>query len=881
VATSWYPHWRPGYRDADRWVVDIADAIAPALSGGKAAGLARLMRAGFDVPPGICLTTDLYRATLRGCGVLAEIDALAATPNGNGHAPAARLAEIRRVIERVALGPDAMELVHRGVTELRAHWPGMLAVRSSAVLEDHPCASHAGVHASFVGEYDVDAVVEHVRRCWASLWTDAAWAYRQHVGLSHDATAMAVVIQRFVAAGRAGVAFSIDPVTRDRAAIVIEAAWGPGQDIVSGGRTPDRYRIAIDHEGASAAVAAPPSEERVLAAADVLQLGRLVRRIEQTLGAPADVEWAFDGDRFWIVQARPVSPTVAGPPKTVWTRANVKEVFPEVPSPLAVSYLSAALDGMFRRYHASHGHPLPDDTRFVGVFHGRPYLNLTLMQQMTLARGGDPAIVSRLFGGPASPLDTASACAAPSDRGLRDAAGLAQELLATIFVTPRRAPGLFRTIRRQAAAYDAVVLERLDDAALRRHLARFADEALGPERMSQMHEIVSAQSRAFMILDRLLAAWLPARADTLMTQLTTGLGTLPQARMTARLVALSETARTEPKVEAFLGSAGDEATMRRYDRVLAGTRFLAGFEDLLREFGHRARFESDVMSPRFREDPLPLLRIVQIYVRSDMLESPDQQAIRRRSIQHAAKAEVRSALGVTRWLVFSMVCSALQRLLGQRDENRHVTTLLVAHLRRIVLEIGRRAEQAALLGRRDDIFFVHWHELPRVLEGDRDWREIVRDRREEHDRNRSVRAMDLLHDGAMEHPGRPWEPDGDDALAGLGVSAGTVTGRVKVLHAAGDVPTPGEIAVVSAIEPSLTPLFPVVRGVIAEMGGLLSHGAILAREYGLPAVVNLADATRRLHDRDHVELNGMTGCVRVLGRANGASGDRVTVAKQA
>ena len=871
VAAFSYRHSRARYLDAERWLVDVDDAVEPTLYGGKAAGLARLVRAGINVPRGFCLTTDLYRAALGASGVFSEISAVAATSTGNGGVPVARLAEIRRIIENIALGRDAMDLLDRGVRVLRDGWPGMLAVRSSAVLEDDAGASHAGVHASFVGAREIDAVVEHVRRCWASLWTDEAWTYREHRGLSHTAAAMAVVVQRFVAGGPAGVAFSVDPVTRDPSTMVIEVADGAERDGVSAARATARYGLTV-RDGRSTAVASDQaSRGSVLDEAQLLQLGDLVQRIARLLGTAADVEWAFDGHAFWIVQARPIAPAGAPPPATAWTRANVKEVFPDVPSPLAVSYLSVALDGMFRRYHTAHGYALPDGARFVRIVHGRPYLNLTLMQQMALARGGDPAIVSRLFGGPATPLDSALPRTETTDRRFPGLAGLVRELFATVFVTPRRAPALFRAIRRQAAAYDAVALERLDDAALRQHLLRFADAALGPARLCRMHEIVSAQSRAFMILDRLLAAWLPSRAEALMTQLMTGLGTLPHAHMTDRLVALGEAARTEPDVAGFLASARDDAALRTYRRVLAGTRFLEGFDALLREFGHRGRFESDVMSPRFREDPLPLLRIVQRYMRSDTLEAPERHVIRRHAIQQAAKTEVRKTLGFARWLVFSTVCSALQRLLGQRDENRHVTTLLVAHLRRIVLEIGRRAQRAGLVDERDDIFFLLWDELPGVLDSDRDWRQIVSQRRQERTRNQDVRATDLLLGDASEPPASA--STADDGLAGLGVSAGTVTGRVKIVHSVRDVPQlSGDILVVSAIEPSLTPLFPLVSGVIAEMGGLLSHGAILAREYGLPAVVNVTDATRRLKDDDRVEVNGMTGRVRVLGRGHGADG---------
>ena len=847
-----------------QWLVDVADARRPSLCGGKAAGLARLRDAGFDVPAGICLTTDLYRAALSPSGVFAQIEQLAAHPNGDLRA---RLADIRRLIETAPIGHDAIDVIHRGVAELRDGSSDMLAVRSSAVLEDAATSSHAGIHSTFIGADDTDTVVESVKRCWASLWTETAWAYRDRLGLAHTSAAMAVVVQRFIAAGRGGVAFSVDPLTGDPATIVVEAAWGAGA-VVSGTRTPDHYRLTRNDGGLEVTTCEPASAQPVLTRAQLLELARLVERVERTLGTAADVEWVFDGTRFWILQGRPVVRRAGTRSATLWTRANLKEVFPDLPSPLALSYLSLALNRMFHGYHASQGYALSPDARLVAVFRGRPYLNLTLMQDMALARGGDPRIVSRLFGGAAPPPDPVAVPTPVAGPRLRHIARLARELLTTIFATPRRARRVFRKIRRQAATYDGVPLQCLDDAALIRHLGQFGDTFLDAATLRRLHEIVSAQSRAYMILDRLLAAWLPGRAETLMTELMTGLGTLPNARLTYGLMALSEVARSEARAAAFLSSA-DDVALDTYRPALAGTRFLDGFETLLREFGHRGPFESDVMSARFGEDPAPLLRIVQLYLRAETLENPRQHVARRREIQRAATKEVRDTLRGARWLLFSIVCSALQQLLAQRDENRHVTTLLVTHLRRVALELGRRAKQAGILDERDDIFFVRWEELPSVLRAEADWRGVVRGRRHERERNRDVAAPDLVRGGDVADHVEA-HVVADDALVGLGVSPGTLRGKVRILRSVADIRMlSGEIIVLSAIEPSLTLLFPIIGGVIAEIGGVLSHAAILAREYGVPAVVNVPDAMRRLHDGDDIELNGTTGRVRLLGRLNG------------
>jgi phosphohistidine swiveling domain-containing protein len=250
-----------------------------------------------------------------------------------------------------------------------------------------------------------------------------------------------------------------------------------------------------------------------------------------------------------------------------------------------------------------------------------------------------------------------------------------------------------------------------------------------------------------------------------MTRLMTGLGTLPNTRLTYGLMTLSEVARAEPRVKAFLSSADDQA-MRSYRSKLASTRFLDGFEALLNEFGHRGRFESDVMSVRFGEDPEPSLRMVQLYLRAGTLED---------------RAGTRLAGRASRW--------------RRRRRSGHLRT--------------------------------------------------------------------------------------DRWLLFSGRSPGTLTGTIKIVQSAADMRAlSGEIVVLSAIEPSVTPLFPVVGGVIAEIGGVLSHAAILAREYSLPAVVNVKDATRRLRDGDRMQLNGATGRIRVLGCVDAAGDGHAAVAQR-
>ena len=887
---------------AGRGIVDILDATI-ALCGGKAMGLARLRRAGFAVPAAICLTTHVYWGWLRRSGLGAELTVLlAAARTASGRAREALLATMHRRVETTALSDDVAAALAEGLAHLGVG-DGALAIRSSAPYEDDADASHAGIHASFVvPARDVEAAAGAVRRCWASLWTAPAWAYRERRGIPHDEAAMAVVVQHFVPAARSGVAFSVDPLTHDRETVVINAGWGTGAALVAGKLTPDEYRVTLG-DGAARVRRRPGRQDEmsvwrdgemvstpvpetwhgrpVLGDAEAVELARLTKAVEGALELPVDVEWASAGTTLWTVQARSITTLEQAATPTRWTRANLKEILPELPSPLALSYLAAAMNRMFTAYHSALGYVVPPGTEVVSVFRDRPYLNLSLMERMTMARGGDPAIVGRLFGGAAGARRPAAAGPALGGWGVR--ARLVREMLATLFRTPARGRRLFRKFRRRAAELRALRLDRLDDRALTAHLERFQAMLLHESTVRRLNEIVSAQSRAYLVLERLLEAWIPGDAQGLVKTLMTGLGTLPDVRMTYRLMALGGIAVREPQVRAFFTGPLDAEAVRRHRSVLAGSRFLAELDGFLAEFGHRGPHESDVMSARFADDPTPVLRLIQLHVRAGASEDPARHEAERRRVREATREHVRHELRdgrrwlafAARWVVFSIVCRALQRLLALRDECRHVTTMLVAHLRRVTLEIGRRATGAGVLASAEDAFFVLWDELPRVLtEPHRDWRGLVLHRRRQRERHAGLEAPDLLGaDTTLEPTSGTSDEPSDDELSGLGVSRGVVTGIVRVVRSIEDVGRlQGEIVVFSTIEPTLTPVFPLVSGMIAEMGGLLSHAAILAREYGLPAVVNVRDATLRLRDGDRVEIDGTSGRVRILARSAGPGG---------
>ncbi|WP_447973864.1 PEP/pyruvate-binding domain-containing protein [Nitrospira sp. Kam-Ns4a] len=893
------------------WVIELREAWDPGLCGGKASSLARLLRLGIPVPDGICLTTALSRTWLEACGALPLIERLLVRApgwrSGDGND---LLAAIRWHIEEMPLLPDIVAVIRPALARLIATWHGGLVVRSSATCEDTDRASHAGIYASYLGLCDPELVLAKVKACWAALWTEQAWAYRQRAGLAHPDVVMAVIVQGLIAAERAGVAFSADPISGERSLVRINAVWGIGEPLMAGRVIPDEFTVRIPDESTGVepvvaherivrkthmtiwrdgrlidvSVPRPKRRAAVLTEPQALQLAKLVKQIERCAGTPQDVEWAFDGHAFWILQARPISILPDGTAKgMVWTRANLKEIFPEQPSVLALSYLQIFLDRMFRAYYGKRGYPVPPEVRLVKSFRGRPYLNLTLLQQMTAARGGEPGIVPRLLGG----ADSSTRIPVPHRPTVRnrELLRLACELAVSLVWTPVRAQWLFRHVRTIAKRLGRVPLQVLTDQALQTQITPFMGAMVHEATLCRIQEVISAETQVYLVLENLLAAWLPERSPELLGRLLTGLGTLPNARLTHRLMALGALARREERVRIVFSQDARELA-RRYRAELAGTRFLAEFEQFLDEFGHRAPYESDVMSPRFREDPTPLFRILQAYVQTQTLEEVESHVQIRRHVRRRAVEEVRQALfpgwreGVPlRWWIFRAIYGGLCRLLALRDEVRHVTTLLVVELRRVALEIGRRAVQRQILTAPQEIFLVTWEELPTILLGQRsamEWARLLESRRHEREQEAALEVPDLLEGEhpSFVSPGLIQKGDWSVAsvFSGLGVSPGCVTGKARVLRAGQEVAhlDGADILVLPVIDPVWTPLFPLVRGLVAEMGGMLSHGAILAREYGLPTVVNVPGIMDRLQDGDLIHLDGATGQVQVLEKsANG------------
>jgi phosphohistidine swiveling domain-containing protein/uncharacterized protein with GYD domain len=869
------------------------------LVGGKAAGLGRLLRAGFRVPQGICLTTAVYQQALGEAKIAAAEDWARARHEASRsqvldrmRARVGSLSVPRAIVEQLSEDLNALAARFGMVSGLK---PLGWAVRSSAVVEDGEQATYGGLYRTVLG-VTTEQVPRAIAECWSSIWCEAAYAYIERADASGP-PGMAVIIQPLLQPVAAGVAYSQHPVTADPRQVVINAVFGLAEPLVAGRVGPDQFVVAggsivartVGEKftrqvagGDSGVIIEPvPAHERgrpALADSDILKLAGLVRRVEGIVGHPVDLEWALQ-DGFWLLQARPITSQIVPSLDDlsdvdrhtfVWSRANFKETLPELPSPLALSFVRRFMDvNILARYRAL-GCRIPPDVVSVRVFHGRPYINLTLVQSLMSQLGGDPAQVAEQMGGESAPVPPevrfASRMSGPR---LLWALLLLQIRIWHAGLTAHRR---FKELADLAATQWDPTIDGLSETDIVRRMDTLNQRL---ERQDLTFAIVSGVSQSLYALGATLARrlqeWRPC-----LNAATRGLGTIISARQILWLQQLAEEAREEPVAHAFL--AADQWEPSRFQERLAGSRFLGNFDRFLEEYGHRAVGESDVMSPRFAERPDYLLGIIRRHLLLDPGARHSVETLKHEQAASrvAAVERIRRAFGwrIHEWLWFLGWYTMLRHYLGLRETNRHALMLYLAAARHVLLILARKLCVRGYLGSSEDIFFLTTEEVRDLVAGleagidqggaPYHCKVRVAARRAERRRHESEPAPHTVHG-----PSRIAErhPDGEHCLQGLPISGGVVRGPVRrVLSPAalGEVQW-GEILVAPVIDPGMAPAFGLAAGLVIEMGGLLSHGAIIAREYGLPAVVNVAGATTVLKDGELVRLDADRGEITRLG----------------
>ena len=821
-------------------------------AGAKAANLGELKRAGFPVPDGFVLTADAFDRFLADSGLDAT------SPS--------------EAVAAAALPPDVADAL-RSAARLLGDTP--LAVRSSAVAEDLPGASFAGQYETVLDVRGDEALLTAVRRCWASAFGARVAAYRaarEQGGVS----SVAVLVQHLVPADAAGVAFTANPVTGDPEETVVNAVHGLGDRLVSGEVTPDEWRV----RGAGAVCRQAP--EQALDAGEARAVAELARRVEAQLGYPQDVEWALAGGEIFLLQARPITARPAHTPAPVpvpvevppgfWRRETTH--YPEPISP-AFRWWLPLFNRAIRRAFAQAGMLIEGaDHREIG---GWVYLRLT-----PLCRKDAPALPPWLV----RLLMPAMSRLVPALRArLRTSVEAMRADMFGASIT-RWYQEWLPAVATRLADLRAVDLASLSDDALDEHINRllaFFDEVIEIHGLLALALMVKVGAFAFTCRD--LLGWDERRTLELLSGLSE-MSTEPARR----LAELTQMARAKPSVRALLAHV-DDTTSARLASVDA--EFADAFAAYQREFGCRAlRYE--VVDPTVAERPALVLGLIRDQLARDY--NPAQEAERLQQRRAAVLAEARAALArrpAADHARFERTLAEAEQAYPVRENNEFYTVSQPYALARYaLLEIGRRLAERGQITHRDDTFWLELDEARRALRAGGDQRAAV-------ERRRAERAWVDAHPGPAAYgndPGPPppldwmppearllnetllWLAERDQApeqserrqeagapLTGIAASPGTYTGPVRVIRSEtefGKIQA-GDVLVCPITSPVWSVLFPSVGALVTDKGGILSHSAIIAREYSIPAVLATGNATDVLHDGQIVTVDGATGRVEV------------------
>jgi rifampicin phosphotransferase len=874
------------------------DRAALPVAGGKAANLSEMIRAGLPVPDGFCVTTAAYDLVAGDAGLDSPLAALAETRPDD----TARLAELATAARAGLLEahvPDALtEAIAKAYRTLGDDTSVPVAVRSSATAEDLPYASFAGQQDTYLNVVGIDALIDAVQRCWASLWTDRAVSYRASNGIDPRAVRLAVAVQEMVEAEVSGVLFTANPLTGKRRQAVLDASPGLGEAIVSGAVNPDhfvvdtatggilerhlgdkRVEVRTTEGGGTKRVELPGSSDKPsLSDEQARALAELGARVEAHYGAPQDTEWAVDsGGEIWLLQARPITtlfPLPAGAPRTdddlhVYFSFSVAQGVYRPLTPMGLQTFRL----MFSALATFAGHPPRDryaGSAFFAESGGRIFADITPAMRARLGR--------RLLDFVTRNMEARSA---PLLRRLA-----ADPLLAPV-ATPRW-PVLHTVLtvlaRGRIPLHLVRALARPEEARARatRLVAEFRAAGDVPRDAGAAERLAEIERLLFGFPPRFLPTVPPvfvvglttyALAGKLLGNLATdderrvvlrGLPHNPTTEMDLALWSLAEEIRRDSAAVQTMREAPEQLA-RDYRAGTLPPTLQSGLEDFLRAYGHRGVAEIDLGLTSWSEDPTYILGVLANYLRLDNPElAPDVQF--RRAAQQAEEmvADLTRRAGRRGHLRRALVGFLLRRtraMAGLREMPKFCIILLFARARALLQQVGEELAKAGRLASAEDIFFVTLPEAHKGLSGT-DLRSIARERRAgyEHELKRRHVPRILLSDGTepTATPNDGVVPDG--ALRGAPASSGVVTAKARVvLDPTGARLEPGEILVAPSTDPGWTPLFLTASGLVMEMGGAMSHGAVVAREYGIPAVVGVPDATERITTDQQIRVDGSAG----------------------
>lgn len=857
------------------------------LVGGKGLNLGELSRIeGLQIPDGFCVTTRAYkRAIGHNQEYSALLDQLSLLEVDDRENICEISKKIRKLIEETEIGEDIEDDIARYLSELGERCA--YAIRSSATAEDLPHASFAGQQDTYLNIKGRAEILRHIVQCWASLFTDRAVTYRIQNGFDHRKVFLAVIVQKMVMSVVSGIMFTADPMTSDRKTLSIDAGFGLGEALVSGLVNPDIYKvqdgkIVAKMIGAKKLEIRPAEsggtqkmkieshrqKKQVLPDEQIVRLAAIGKTIEAHFGCPQDIEWCYSDGQFQIVQSRPITtlfpiPKAADPRKPrVFMSVGHLQMMTDAIKPLGISFFEPLAGFTLDK---AGGRVFADITHDLSSFMGRKRLVMATGKQ-------DPLIQSAV-----KKLLKDKAFMASLPRGQRNLKGgifTISSLMAALTISKKNDPSI---IGEMLAEFEHEV------TAIEQQLAKLSGEQVF-EFIAEDHEKMLAMAYNPKMLGAITAALLVS--DSINKKVEKWLGEKNVVDILARsvdhnvttemglaLCNVADIARDYPAVLEYLAEEPvDDNFFEELAKLPGGKETGKAFKAFLDKYGMRCPGEIDITQARWEEKPTQLIPILLTNI--NVLKPGEHVARLKDGRLEAEKKEeeIISHLekmpgGSKKAKKMRKSISLLRNFIGCREYPKYyIVRRFHAYKKALWKEAARLVEQGVLKDR-EDIFYLYFDELYRVIKTRKANYSIIEQRKADYILYKKLTPPRII-------TSEGFVPAGDystgsiptGALAGIPVSSGVVEGRARVISSVDEARLEeGDILVTQFTDPSWTPLFVTIKGLVTEVGGFTTHGAVITREYGLPAVVGVQNATKLIKDGHKISVNGTKGYVEILG----------------
>jgi len=852
------------------------DQTQVAVVGGKGAPLGELSRIeGIRVPPGFCVTTDAFRRIMAEApSIDGRLDRLSRLKPDDREAIRSLSAEIRRTVEAVAIPDDIAAAITQPLARLGEQHA--YAVRSSATTEDLPTASFAGQQDTYLNVVGPAAILHHVRRCWASLFTERAVTYRLRNGFDHRRVRMAVVVQQMVFPHAAGILFTADPITGNRKVASVDASFGLGEALVAGLVNADVYKVR-DGEVVARTIAAKQlairasplggtqeqaieperQHQPALTDAQVVRLAQLGRRIEAHFGRPQDIEWCLVDEDFQIVQSRPITtlfpiPAAGDQENHVYVSVGHQQMMTDPIKPLGLSVWQLTTP---RPMGEAGGRLFVDVTPMLASPVSRESLLGTLGKSDPLIRDALETVLDRGDFIPSLPNE-GPAWVPPGggSAAIQTDPAIVTELIA-------RSQASLADLKRDIGTKSGPALLDFIHAHIQERKQIQADP-------KSLQVIMAGMEAAWWLNDQ-LQTWLGEKnvADTLTQSVPNNV----TSEMGLALLDVADVIRPHPEVVAFLQHVEDDGFLNDLPRLAGGREARDAIRTWLDTYGMRGVGEIDITRPRWSERPTMLVPILLGHIQNFAPGAAERRFELGREEARKKEEEILARLrvlpdGKAKADETKRMIDRVRTFAGYREHPKYGMVSRYFVYKQALMEEADRLVQAGVLREREDIFYLRLQEIQEVVRTNRVDDQLIAQRK---DAFRSYQALTpprvLTSDGEAVAGSYRRDDLPNGALVGLPVSAGTVQGRARVVLELAEADLePGDILVTAYTDPSWTPLFVAIKGLVTEVGGLMTHGAVIAREYGLPAVVGVEHATRLIRDGQRIRVHGTDGYVEIL-----------------